>query len=341
MTVQANRQALSLFNPMDPVTHGLAGAVIAKAGFSRSLGKMGTITGIVVALSPDSDFILRLFGEETFLRYHRGMTHSLILLPVYSLVLAFFFQRISKKKNFLYFYLLCFMSLLSHILLDLVTSFGTMALSPLSDQRLAWDIIFIIDPYFTAILIVPFLLTYHFKRYNRELGVLSLSLLIPYIALCIFSHNAAVAMAHREAGARNLVPGAVAALPQPLSPFKWVLLIDSGDVLYQRFADIRDKDNSGEGIDGIMWKKWPASPWTDRALKLPGVEFYLWFARFPVAVLKDMEDGHHLVEFIDLRFDILRDRIPFTYRVEFDKDGAVVLEKFTTVNSFLDNYGRR
>ncbi len=326
---------------MDPVTHGLAGAVIAKAGFSSSLGKWGTITGILAALIPDVDIILRLFGLETYLKYHRGISHSLILLPVYSLLLACIFQRISKTKNLFYFYLLCFLSLLSHVLLDLVTSFGTMALSPLSDQRIAWDILFIIDPYFTAILFIPFLLTYLFKRYNRELGVVSLSLLVPYIALCIFSHNKAVSMAYLNAHERNLVPKVVAALPQPLSPFKWVILIDSGDTLYQRFVDIYNQDTVRHSMSGIMWRKWPDSPWMDKALRLPGVEFYMWFARFPVAAVNDMADGHHLVEFIDLRFDVLRDRIPFTYRVEFNNEGEVVLEKFTTVNSLLENYGGR
>ena len=57
---------------MDPLTHGLAGAVIAKAGFSRSIGKWGSITGIIVAVLPDSDFILRLFGVETFLNTTAG-----------------------------------------------------------------------------------------------------------------------------------------------------------------------------------------------------------------------------------------------------------------------------
>ncbi len=326
---------------MDPLTHGLAGAVIAKAGFSKSLEKWGSITGIIVAVLPDSDFILRFFGVEIFLKYHRGITHSLILLPVYSLILAYIFQRISKIKSFFYFYLLCFLSLLSHILLDLVTSFGTMALSPLSDQRLAWDIIFIIDPYFTSILLIPFLLTYLYKKYNRELGVVSISLLVPYIALCIFSHNNAISMAYTEAEERHLIPHVVAALPQPLSPFRWALLTDTGDTLYQRFVDINDKDDEKKPETGVVWEKWPDSPWIDKALMLPGVEFYMWFARFPVGIVKDIPGGQHLVEFIDLRFDILRDRIPFTYRVEFDNDGAVVLEKFTTVNSFLENYGRR
>ncbi len=67
----------------------------------------------------------------------------------------------------------------------------------------------------------------------------------------------------------------------------------------------------------------------------------MWFARFPVAVMRELADGHHLVEFIDLRFDIMRGRIPFTYRVEFDHEGVVILEKFTTMNGYLEDYGGR
>ncbi len=43
----------------------------------------------------------------------------------------------------------------SHILLDLVTSFGTMIWSPLSRVRPAWDIIFIVDFIMSAILLLP------------------------------------------------------------------------------------------------------------------------------------------------------------------------------------------
>lgn len=325
---------------MDPVTHGLAGAVIARAGFSKGLEKWGPVTGILVALSPDADFILRLFGEEIFLRYHRGVTHSLILLPVFSFFLALFFRRISKLNRFFYFYLLCFFSLLSHILLDLMTSFGTMALVPLSDQRLSWDIVFIVDPYFTGILLIPFLLTYLFKRYKRELGVFSLSILIPYTGLLISNHHHALSMAYKSIEEKGLQPRQVSALPQPLSPFKWVLLIDTGDTLYQSFVSLSIRGEE-HNTKNLVWKKWPDSPWLKKARGLPGVEFYMWFARFPVAVMRELADGRHLVEFIDLRFDIMRGRIPFTYRVEFDHEGVVILEKFTTMNGYLENYGRR
>src|SRR3989304_4113347 len=280
---------------MDPLTHGLAGAVIARAGFSRSLGKWGPVTGVLAALSPDADYILRLFGEEIFLRYHRGITHSLILLPVYSLFGAILFRRLSKTEKFLPLYLLCFFSLLGHFI----------------------------------------------RRYRTELGIVSLCLLVLYTGLCIVNHRQALSIADKWVEEKGFHPYSVAALPQPFSPFKWVLLIDTGDTLYQSFIDIDAKGNDRHDKINMIWKKWPDSPWVEKARKLPGVGFYLWFARFPVAIVEEISNGHHRGEFIDLRFDILRGRIPFTHRVEFNKEGLVISEKFSTLNSFIGDHGRR
>ena len=54
--------------------------------------------------------------------------------------------------------------ILSHILLDLVTSFGTMIWSPLKWSRPAWDLIFIIDFSLSAILLVPQILAWVYAR---------------------------------------------------------------------------------------------------------------------------------------------------------------------------------
>jgi hypothetical protein len=53
--------------------------------------------------------------------------------------------------------------ILSHIFLDLVTSFGTMIWSPYKWSRPAWDILFILDFSFTAILLIPQLLAWAYK----------------------------------------------------------------------------------------------------------------------------------------------------------------------------------
>jgi LexA-binding, inner membrane-associated putative hydrolase len=57
--------------------------------------------------------------------------------------------------------------ILSHIILDLCTSFGTMIWSPLEWTRPAWDILFIVDFTFSAILLVPQWLAWAYSDTQR------------------------------------------------------------------------------------------------------------------------------------------------------------------------------
>src|SRR5260370_35342107 len=57
---------------------------------------------------------------------------------------------------------------LSPILLDLVTTFGTMIWSPLEWSRPAWDLIFIVDFTLPAILLVPQLLAWVYVHPEKE-----------------------------------------------------------------------------------------------------------------------------------------------------------------------------
>jgi inner membrane protein len=74
---------------------------------------------------------------------------------------------------------------LSHILLDLVTSFGTMIWSPFAWSRPAWDLIFIVDFTLTAILLVPQLLAWVYshpeKLKSRAIGMCLVFLPAPWL----------------------------------------------------------------------------------------------------------------------------------------------------------------
>ena len=62
---------------MDIVTHGLAGALLARAGFTQRMGRVATIALVVGALVPDADVVLGLWDQMAAIRYHRGPTHSI------------------------------------------------------------------------------------------------------------------------------------------------------------------------------------------------------------------------------------------------------------------------
>ncbi|HXJ06206.1 MAG TPA: metal-dependent hydrolase [Candidatus Acidoferrum sp.] len=165
---------------MDTITHGIAGALIGKAVFrgedlfaSRPINRARIITWSLMlgAIFPDSDMFRDFLSSNQMLilTWHRGITHSLVCMPFFALALAAltrWFARWRKwdAPSFGALTGIYAIGILSHILLDLITSFGTMAWSPLQWSRPAWDLIFIIDFTFTALLLCPQLLAWVYRK---------------------------------------------------------------------------------------------------------------------------------------------------------------------------------
>ena len=164
---------------MDTITHGIAGALISKAAFGgqdlfppTAMGKRRLATWALMlgAIFPDSDVFRDWFSSNTLLMitWHRSITHSLLCLPLWSVILAALTGAIARWRkweapSFVVLTGLYAVGILSHIFLDLVTTFGTMIWSPLEWSRPAWDILFIVDFTFTAILLLPQLLAWTYE----------------------------------------------------------------------------------------------------------------------------------------------------------------------------------
>jgi membrane-bound metal-dependent hydrolase YbcI (DUF457 family) len=176
---------------MDTITHGIAGALIGKAIFRsedllvmRQMNPRRIITWALMlgAIFPDSDVLREMFSDNELLivTWHRSITHSLVCLPLFALALAGLTRLLVRRfkweaPGFAALAGIYAIGILSHILLDLVTTFGTMIWSPLRWSRPAWDLIFIVDFTFTAILLLPQLLAWVYahpeKLKRRALGV--------------------------------------------------------------------------------------------------------------------------------------------------------------------------
>ena len=342
---------------MDSITHTITGAVIARAVQDEKVGKWGTIAGVAMGIFPDTDFVLGLFSRQSHLEYHRAFTHSLILLPFYALFFSWIFVKLSRRRELWSFYKICFLVLASHILLDLFTSYGTMILSPLSNQRFAWDLTFIVDLIFSGIVVIPWLGSLLWKKRAQWVCRGSLGLLFLYIALIGIQHHRAIELTKSFAKSLNEEVVEVASLPQPLSPFRWANYVETRDRVYQGYVDLLGKGpartGSAEGetnadssiflgrwwvmkslyqpplkIRYSSWQKRDGSPWVEKALATEGGKFYSWFARFPIAKVADSSNGTHRVELTDVRFLVPRIRMPFMYYMEFDDSGRILSEGF-------------
>jgi membrane-bound metal-dependent hydrolase YbcI (DUF457 family) len=186
---------------MDTITHGIAGALIGKA-FCKGdemfpvkpvdRARIVTWSLMLGAIFPDIDVVRDMFSHDHLLviTWHRSITHSLLMLPFFSLLLAALTRWIARKfqweaPSFAVLTLFYAVGILSHILLDLATTFGTMIWSPLKWSRPAWDLIFIVDFSFTAILLIPQFLAWVYR--DRKLARLRALLLWLVFVLLTFS----------------------------------------------------------------------------------------------------------------------------------------------------------
>ncbi|MEK7362898.1 MAG: metal-dependent hydrolase, partial [candidate division NC10 bacterium] len=63
---------------MDPITHGLTGAILAQVGFRQRYGYQATLAMTAGALIPDIDVLWSPAGSVVALETHRGITHSFV-----------------------------------------------------------------------------------------------------------------------------------------------------------------------------------------------------------------------------------------------------------------------
>jgi membrane-bound metal-dependent hydrolase YbcI (DUF457 family) len=171
---------------MDTITHGIAGALIGKAIFRgdelftvrpMTRGRVITWALMLGAIFPDSDVFREMLSrnELLVLTWHRSVTHSLLCLPVFAIALAAATRAVARWRkwdapSFAALAGIYAVGIASHIVLDLVTSFGTMIWSPLKWSRAAWDLIFIIDFTFSAILLVPQILAWVYAKREGAKG---------------------------------------------------------------------------------------------------------------------------------------------------------------------------
>jgi len=141
---------------MDPISQGAVGAAFAQStARSQNIAKI-TLIGCLAGMAPDLDVLIQSRDDPIlFLEYHRQFTHSLIFIPLGSLLVSLFvFPFLKGLLNFKIVYIASFLGYATHGLLDACTSYGTQLFWPFSDARIAWNSVSIVDPLFTVPVVI-------------------------------------------------------------------------------------------------------------------------------------------------------------------------------------------
>ena len=327
---------------MDTLTHALSGALAARATepAHRRPDQLPRRTrmwiGFWAAAFPDSDFIVRFIDPLLYLTTHRGITHSVIMLPVWAVVLAFIFMWILRRRySWRAFVGVTALGIGAHILGDVITAFGTMVLAPVSDWRLQLPTTFIIDPYFTSILVAGLIAAAIWKDTRRP-AIVALSILAAYIGLQAVMHQRAVAVGEQYAQTHQLTDVAVHAVPQPFSPFNWMIVLSDANRYRLSYVDLIASQAPSPPPDDAMWLRkvaaayrptsslaWKEIPRFGATPMEAQLASQVWhaesfarfrrFALFPAVYRIDHDPERTCVWFNDLRFSLFGRDMPFRY----------------------------
>lgn len=244
---------------MDPLTHALSGALLARAVAplpSQSHPERSVLplriqvaAGFAAAAFPDLDLALRLIDTLTYLNWHQGPTHSLILLPLWAWLLAWLFSWLARGRYaWKLFYLPACLGIAIHIAGDVITSYGLMLLAPFSTQRFSLPLVFVIDPWFSLIIIAGLMASWRYSR-QRIPAILALTVLCGYVVFLSTLHRQAIEIATRHAGAQAMPYAHISVLPQPLSPFHWKIIIRHDDNYHLAHVNLRQSGSQQQALE--------------------------------------------------------------------------------------------
>ena len=325
---------------MDTITHSLLGALVVR---SVSPGKESKhhlsnrqrfLTGAVVGAFPDIDYMASWVDPMIYLTlWHRSITHSFVMLPLWALLSGFVLSFVFRQRGeWRYLSLLSAAALLSHIASDLITVYGTQVFAPLSAWRASIGITFIIDPWFTLIVLTGVIASY--KSASNRWCYGSLAILMAYLAFQGGLKHHALTIAQDHMRHEGIPSAKLAAFPHPFSPFNWKVIVEADDyydVSYVNLSGGYATDENGSGFwnkvrntykapEQMRWQKQmkfgktgPEAERVERLWRNRQLDYFRHFAELPVLYRIDEGIEKSCVWFTDLRYVLPYMTPPFRY----------------------------
>ena len=210
---------------MDNLCHTLVGAAFGEAGLKRRT-RYGSATLMIASNLPDVD-VLVFFTDVSAVSFRRGWTHGLpaqLLLPVAFTALVWLFDRFRARRGSSaaplrigVVLLLAYVGVYSHVLLDLLNTYGVRLLAPLDWRWFYGDAVFIIDPWLWLVLGGGVWLARRQGQTTPAGGALLFA--AGYILMMVLSARAARALvADLWRDTRGVEPRALMVGPVPINP---------------------------------------------------------------------------------------------------------------------------
>jgi inner membrane protein len=295
---------------VDNLTHSLVGLFLARAGLKYATPR-GTAIMVVAANVPDIDGVSFFFGRLAYMHYHRNITHSLIAMPVMALIAVALVRLLGRKPvNWWPAFLIAFVGVASHILLDLTMTYGVRLALPFSGHWWHWDLIQLVDLTVWAMLLLGVIAPAFARMVGSEIGerrkttgggwaVIALLLLIGYDYGRSVLHDRAIDQLNSHIY-NGLAPRRVGAFGTS-NPFVWRGMVELSNAYVDVPVDLR---GTFRAEDGITYYKAEHTAAVDAAMATFSFQRLLEFVQWPLWITapESAEDHTTRVTLMDLRF---------------------------------------
>lgn len=245
---------------MDSLTQAALGAAVGEALLGKKLGNQAILWGALFGTLPDLDIIAYpLLDTARELAFHRGASHSLVIMILASFLLAkplaklWKRNRISPARAGTFVFLVWF----THVLIDCFTVYGTSVLWPFSETRVALNHMFIIDPLYTLPLIVSliWLVFYRTKKQQKKRTRIlrwGLGLSTAYVGFTIGMKFLVSAAFEKDLDHRGITYDRRMEAPTAFNTLLWRSVVDRENELWIGYRSIFDSPS-----DSIRWTIYP------------------------------------------------------------------------------------
>lgn len=281
---------------MDTGTHiamgfGLAGlayldpAVAAQPELASAV-LFGTLIG---SHAPDFDTVLKFRGNATYIRNHRGRSHSIPAVLLWAGFISGGIYAFFPGVSYLHLLLWTLLAVIVHVSIDLFNSYGTQAARPFSKKWISFNILNIFDPFIMMIHLLGFMFWLSGFHPGHVFSAVY-AVMITYIIQRAMTYRKLVELVKADLGEE----GHYILLPT-IRWKRWGVVAETATASY--VGELRNKR--------VIWHdtfyKKEENEVIAKAKQDDKVQAFLSFTRYPHVYTKKREFGYE-VRWIDLRY---------------------------------------
>lgn len=303
---------------MDTGSHLIFGATLAGLAYvdpvvahNPSLAQAVMVGTLIGSHAPDLDTILRIKGFSYYIRYHRGITHSIPALLIWPAFIALpLMMAYSRWDDWMHLYGWIFAAVILHVWLDWLNAYGVQCMRPFNSQWMHLDVLAIFDPF--LFFLHAFGLGLWWAGYDpASVFTWVYAISIGYIGLRAWWHHLLVKQVINMVGRQSICH----VLPD-LRGFRWSFVVETDECFYTgkivfrtiRMEDVYTKEKRNHIIQATMG--------------IDGVRTFLGFAQRIHVTWREHNDGYE-VKWSDVRFWYNR-KLPFGVDVQLDRELKVI-----------------